>query len=328
MKPIPGVRLSLITKDVHTPYSGMLPGFVAGYYTFDECHVDLFLLATFAGARFIHGEAVGLDLQERRVLMKGRPGLPYDVLSVDVGISPSTGGIPGVAQHATPVKPVSNFVERFERLKRRVLQLQRAPRVVVVGGGAGGVEITFALHQALTELTPAHPPAVWLVTRGQILASSPTSARRIALRRMEERGIRVREETEVAEVREGQLVLEGGEPSPLMSVLGAQGPLPQPGCPAPVSPLDADGFIAIDATLQCSGGPPGVFAVGDVATSIRHPRPKAGVFAVRAGAPAHRQHSKVSEGGRAEGVHASKHLLEYHQHRGPLCNRHQVLVLL
>lgn len=45
--------------------------------------------------------------QERRVLMKGRPPLPYDVLSIDVGISPSTGGIPGVSQHATPVKPVS-----------------------------------------------------------------------------------------------------------------------------------------------------------------------------------------------------------------------------
>lgn len=44
-----------------------------------------------------------------------------------------------------------------------------------------------------------------------------------------------------------------------------------------------DGFLAIDANLRSAGGPPDVFAAGDVATSVTHPRPKAGVFAVRQG---------------------------------------------
>ena len=44
-------------------YSGMLPGLVAGFYTFDECHVDLAQLCTFASARMIHAEAVGMDKQ-------------------------------------------------------------------------------------------------------------------------------------------------------------------------------------------------------------------------------------------------------------------------
>lgn len=41
----------------------MLPGLVAGFYTFDECHVDLAQLCTFASARMIHAEAVGIDKQ-------------------------------------------------------------------------------------------------------------------------------------------------------------------------------------------------------------------------------------------------------------------------
>jgi len=68
MRPMPGVRLTLVTRDVETPYSGMLPGYVAGHYSFAECHIDLIRLARFAGARLIHDEAIGLDRVGRRVL--------------------------------------------------------------------------------------------------------------------------------------------------------------------------------------------------------------------------------------------------------------------
>src|SRR5215467_5550132 len=73
MRPMPGVRLTLIGRDVHTPYSGMLPGFIAGHYTYGECHIDLAPLATFAGARFYRDEVRGIDLAGKRVLCANRP---------------------------------------------------------------------------------------------------------------------------------------------------------------------------------------------------------------------------------------------------------------
>ena len=61
MKLLPGLRITLITRDIHILYSGMLPGYVAGHYDYDDCHIDLEPLARFANARLIHAEVDGLD---------------------------------------------------------------------------------------------------------------------------------------------------------------------------------------------------------------------------------------------------------------------------
>src|SRR5213593_204582 len=70
MRPLPGVRLTLVTRGGETPYSGMLPGYVAGHYGFADCHIDLVRLARFAGARMVEAEAIGLDRAARRVLCR------------------------------------------------------------------------------------------------------------------------------------------------------------------------------------------------------------------------------------------------------------------
>src|SRR5207253_4849706 len=113
-------RLTLVTRDVQTPYSGMLPGFIAGHYSYDACHIDLAPLAAFAGARFCHTAAVGIDLKQKRVLCADRPSLPYDILSLDIGSRPKQADVIGSAEHATPVKPIDGFAARWQRIVARV----------------------------------------------------------------------------------------------------------------------------------------------------------------------------------------------------------------
>jgi selenide,water dikinase len=103
MQPLPGVRLTVICRDIKTPYSGMLPGFIAGHYDYDDVHIALGPLARFAGARLYHDEVVGLDLANKQIHCRYRPDVAYDVLSLNTGSAPSFGGVPGAEAFKEPI---------------------------------------------------------------------------------------------------------------------------------------------------------------------------------------------------------------------------------
>ncbi len=148
MKPERGVRLTLIARDLLTPYSGMVPGLIAQHYTRAECHIDLRPLAAFAGARVIHAPATGLDLTNNVVQGAGRPPVRFDLLSIDTGSTPSTAGIAG-AEHALPVKPIDRFLAGQAAIAAEIAATAKPFHIVVVGGGAGGVELTLSLDHQL-----------------------------------------------------------------------------------------------------------------------------------------------------------------------------------
>jgi len=290
MKPVPGVRLTLICKDIMTPYSGMLPGLIAGHYTFEETHIDLGPLARFAGARFYHDVATGLDLVDRRVICRSRPPVVYDVVSIDTGSVPMSTDVPGAEQYAVPVKPIDKFVAHWEKLRARVLARSERTRIGVVGGGAGGVEVVLAIQYRLqTELSAAGRGVdhleYHLFTDTDDILPTHNEAVRVKFRRvLNERGVLVRTGHRVIRVEPESVQCENGVRQELNEILwvtwaGAAGWVAKTG-------LDVEerGFIRVNDFLQ-STSHPSVFAAGDVASMINHPRPKAGVFAVRQGPP-------------------------------------------
>ena len=288
MNKLPGVRVTLIAKDVHTPYSGMLPGHVAGHYTWEECHVDLRPLCTFAGHRLVHDEAIGIDAANQRVLLKSRPSIRYDALSVDVGITPSSGAVTGASAFTTPVKPIFGFSARWEALMRRVLEQNTKTNVVVVGGGAGGVELALAmqhrLHEELENAGRSKDLASFaIVTRGKLVPTHAANTRKIFLDVFASRGVEVVEDDGVKDVAKDKVRLASGRVLAADECIWCTQAAPQ-AWPGESGLETEDGFIRVNATLE-STSHPGIFAAGDIAAVRGHPRPKAGVFAVRQGPP-------------------------------------------
>ena len=286
MEPVPGVRLTLICRDVHTPYSGMLPGFVAGHYSFDETHIDLGALARFANARFFHSDVSGLDFIEKRVLCDNRPPVPYDVLSINIGSAPRTADVPGATETAVPVKPINRFLERWEALRHRAMTHTGRFRVAVVGGGAGGVEILLAIqHRLRAERGAAEEIEYHLFSGNEtILPTHNRNVQRVFAKTLKDRGVTVHSGKPVVEVTPGHLHTEDGQTIDADEILWvtAAGAAAWPGKAGLAT--DEAGFIAVGDTLQ-STSHENVFAVGDIASMINYPRPKSGVFAVRQGRP-------------------------------------------
>ena len=282
MRPMPGVRVTLVTRDVESPYSGMLPGYVAGHYTFEECHIDLGRLARFAGARLIRDEATGLDTTERSLLCREHPPIRYDILSIDIGSAPRSQDVPGAAEHAIAVKPIDDFATRWEAMLARARDMPGL-RLAVVGGGAGGIELALSAQHRLVQLRGG-TVEVTVVTREAMLPSHNSRVRRLFERIFAERGIVVLTGNEVVRVEPHSLICTDGKRIIFDEALWVTEAGAAPWLAETGLPLTAGGFIAIDETLR-SAGDDRIFAAGDVATMIAHPREKAGVFAVRQGPP-------------------------------------------
>lgn len=282
MRSEPGVRLTLITRDMETPYSGMLPGYVAGYYDLDECHIDLMRLARFAGARLIHDEALGLDRDRREVLCRAHPPIRYDIVSLDIGITPRRDTIPGAVEHTVAVKPIDRFAERWERLLERASTRDRL-RLAVVGGGAGGVELALAARQRLAAMMFA-PPQITLVTREGLLPSHNARVQTKFRRILAERGVAVVIGNPVVRVEPGRVILGDGATIAFDEALWVTEAAAAPWLAETGLALDPGGFVETDEFLR-SPSDKGVFAAGDVAAMRSHPRDKSGVYAVRAGPP-------------------------------------------
>ncbi|MGZ3342258.1 MAG: FAD-dependent oxidoreductase [Reyranella sp.] len=283
-KPMPGVRLTLIGRDVETPYSGMIPGFVAGHYSFDECHIDLAWLCASTGARLIRGEAIGLDRARRQVLLQDEPAVAYDLLSIDIGSAPNLETIPGARQWATPVKPIAELGRHWMAFLERMKTWLGPLNVTVIGGGAGGVELALAIDHRLRQATKGAQVQVTLATKDEILAGQAAAAGRRMRAIFRHRGLQLLEKAATVRIERGAVLLESGKWLQSDAVFVVTEASAAEWFATTGLPLDGRGFLAVADTLR-STGDERIFAVGDCATVLKHPRPKAGVFAVRQGPP-------------------------------------------
>ncbi len=285
MKPEPGTRLTLISKEDQTLYSGMLPGLIANHYKFDDVHIDLHPLTHFANCRFFHSEVLAIDLKKNIVLCDGRPPVPFDVLSLDIGSAPSE--IPDGHESVLPVKPINSFYEYFKNSESYSDQGQ-SRTVGIVGGGAGGVELAFAIkHRFMntlngTDEAVSNTEVVIITADDSILPTFPRSAQKHCMQALKSAGIQLVTGFKVVSATNNAVCNEAGEEIIVEHIVWATQ------ASAPKWPGDCGlqtnttGFVKVNKFLQAIGHK-NIFAVGDIADVEKFNRPKSGVFAVRQG---------------------------------------------
>jgi selenide,water dikinase len=282
-EPEPGAALTVVSPEPSLCYSGMLPGLVAGHYAPRETHIALAPLARWAGARYLADSVVSLDLYTRTAQLAAGERCAFDLVSLDVGATPEM-RVPGADALALPVKPVSSFLLGWAQLQTE--SLTGAVRAIaVVGGGAGGVEILLAMHHRLATIMRADAPRFALVTdQPTLLPQFPPVVRARFGRILVERGAVLHLASGAVAVEPGTLVVSHGRRIAVDRVVWATGASAPGWLAASGLACDDRGFVRTDDTLR-STSHTFVFATGDCATQVDHPRPKSGVFAVRQGPP-------------------------------------------
>ena len=293
MHPVAGARLTLVTRELNTPYSGMLPGFMAGHYDHNEVHIDLQPLARFAQARIIHGEVTALDTEQQQITIQGRPAISYDLLSINVGSRPSCSvDSTGEKQHFA-VKPVDRFIESWRELEQGLLDSDMTIQLAIIGAGAGGVELALSLEHRARHLTARKGQLkITLVTDQACLLATHNSRVRSRFEQiLRQRSIDIHYLSRVDEFDGEYLHGNFEQPIPTHAAIWTTHASPASWLTDSGLQLDQSGFIAVSASLQsCSHE--SVFAAGDIASVAEYPRPKSGVFAVRQGIPLARNLSR------------------------------------
>ncbi|MBL1264729.1 selenide, water dikinase SelD [Candidatus Methylomicrobium oryzae] len=290
MNPIGGLRVTLISDQTHSPYSGMLPGYLAGYYDYEECHFDLRRLCEELGQRFVKAKIIGIDPQLKKVRLEGRPEIGYDCASINVGIAPRSIGNPatGSTEKLIPMKPISQFIAHWDRLIEglKVYRGREPLALAVVGAGAGGVEIAIILKM-LIDRNGWHAKVSLIHRHDFLVSAKDVRAGKQLAKTLDAAGIKVLPNTEVLQLQESGLLLKDNQgrlrSEAFYRILVATEAAAPPWFAASGLAVDRNGFVKVDEKLRVENGD-ALFAAGDCIHFTPSPLKKAGVYAVRQGA--------------------------------------------
>ena len=293
MHPTPGLAVTLISRDINVPYSGLLPGFISGIYNAQDIYIDLRPLAQFAKTRIIQADIQKIDLNSKEVILPDRPNISFDLLSLNIGSEPNLSLIPGAQDHCIGIKPLPEFLKLWPQLLERAtntLAQNQQFKFAIVGGGPASVELAFSIQHRLKN-DPNLKSANQSNLQVQIISAENTllkfhnnRVQSFTAKELTNRHIDVLLKKKMSACEAGVVVCEDQTRLKADAIICATG-ASLPSWPAECGlGISQDGFIEVDSTLK-STSHDYVFAAGDSATIKGQIRPKSGVYAVRQGIP-------------------------------------------
>ena len=274
------VQVTLVDRTNHHTFAPLLYQVAtAGLSPQDVAHSLRAMNAGRANVRVRQGVVEATDLDRREVVLGDGSALAYDHLILAPGAVTADFGVPGVAEHALPLKSVHDAVairnhvlECLETAARRADGDDGDLTIVVVGGGATGVELAGAmgelrdvlLRRDFAELADRRFRVVLVERLDTVLPGFSASSRHYTKRVLERAGVELLLGVGIARVEPDHLVLDDGTTLPSRTVVWAAGVRANPLLEALGVELDRSGRAAVEADLSLAGHPE-VSVVGDAA---------------------------------------------------------------
>ena len=270
-------ELILISDQMHSSYSGMIPSFLAGYYSQNQLQFDLQKICDRYHYTFIKGEATAIQISEKKVQISNGNYYDYDICSINIGIK--TKSIPSAADSKSDViylKPISELISKWDQ----IIQRKTAPAsLTIIGGGSAAFEIAVACRRRFNDLTI---PIKIITGQSELLHEETQQTKNRARQSLQKLHIDIIEKVRVEKIESEYVFLSDGRKlSKHICLVGTSAKAPaffkESGLP-----VNDSGFIQVDQYLNVLGLK-NIFAAGDCCDFTPHPLPKAGVYAVREG---------------------------------------------
>ena len=275
-KPIQGNRITLISNEIDTPYSGMIPGFIEGIYNWRETHIDLYKLCFKLNIRFIHSEVLEISAINKEIILKQRPKIKFDVLSINTGIKSNNKTIKGALKYCVPVKPISKLSDNF------LTEIKKNNNIAFIGGGPASVELALGLQKRFKNKKSNFKISI-ITGKNGLLSSFPPKTRKVAKQTLQNTQINVIEKVEVIEVKKDKLLLSNKTKLKIDKSILSTNAMPPEWIKKSDIILNPDNFIIVNDKFQTNYNY--IFAAGDVVDFNNQNLSKSGVYAVRSGKP-------------------------------------------
>ena len=273
--------LTLISEESTTTFNPLLPEAV-GAAIFPEQAVAPIRAMLTPATRFIMGRVTCIDASRRTLecqTLAGNRAIAYDDLVLAFGSRARLDLVPGMAEHALPLKTVGDALHIRNTVLRRVarIELETDPRLrrelghfVVIGGGFSGVEVAGMLADSLVGIAPYYPrvareelKVTVLQDLDRLLPELPARLGRAALGSLAKRGVDVRLRMRAGALDEQGVRLADGQFIHAATVISTIGTRPNPLVESAGLPLER-GRIRVAADLSVPGHA-GLWAIGDCA---------------------------------------------------------------
>ena len=266
------MKVTLVSGDQYTAYSGFLPGVIAGIIPRKKLLLDVPAIAAKFGARLEQCNMVDIKPKLRKIVLESGTSISYDCLSINIGgtceqvISEEGGDV-------MPVKPVAPFLDWLDNWSDT-----KRTTVAVIGGGVSGAEVALSIDARLRQ--DKREGGVYLVGGNPDLVPLRPKLAKSVEKQFMKRGISQILGAQGTTAYPGYVKLSNGVEYLADHVIVSTGVKPWAGFKQTGFELDEDGFILVNSFLE-SVSHPDVFACGDCASIAGTKTQKSGVNAVR-----------------------------------------------